>query len=91
MAFYFVHWNDNPGQNADKCAQHGFDKDDVEGAFERPLKKTVSHTSSRPLWMGLTRDGRRVAVPFEWIDADTVYPITTYMPSIKRWNDAADV
>lgn len=90
MAFYFVFWNEDPGENVEKCARHGFSKDDVAGVFERPIKKTVSRTSGRPRWMGLTDDGRQIAVPFEWIDNDTVYPVTADMPSIKRWNDAKD-
>ena len=77
--FEFI-WDDEPGGNGDKCAQHGLTQDDVEYVFGRPTKKATSRSSGRPLWEGRLPDGRRVVVIFEWIDDITVYPVTAFEP-----------
>ena len=78
MPYLDVLWNDEPGGNADKIAQHGLTKDDVIDVFDDPRVKTRSRSSGLPLWKGYTRDGRLVTVVFEWIDQVSVMPITAF-------------
>ena len=77
--FEFI-WDEEPGGNIDKCAQHGLTQDDVEDVFASPTRKMISRSSGRPLWEARRSDGRRVVVVFEWIDDVTVYPITAFSP-----------
>lgn len=38
----------------------------------------TSRSSDRPIRFGYTKDGRYVAVVFEWIDDVTIFPVTAY-------------
>lgn len=80
MAWQFIIWNDDPGENVDKIAQHGLATEDVEYVLEHPERKATSRSSGRPLIYGTTPSGDYIVVIYEEIDDDTVYPITAYIP-----------
>lgn len=80
MPYYFIQWDDRPGRNADKIAQHGLTKDDVEDVLFDPVLKQRSRTTGHPMWSGFTGSGRWVSVVFMWIDAVTMLPITAFPP-----------
>jgi uncharacterized DUF497 family protein len=65
--------------NVEHVAQHGLSMEDVEHALENPLSdEEESDSSGRPIVFGPARDGRLIAVVYEWIDDTTVYPITAF-------------
>lgn len=80
MAWQFIIWNFEPGENVDKIAQHGLAIDDVEYVLQHPQRKTISRSSQRPLIYGTTPSGDDIVVVYEEIDDETVYPITAYIP-----------
>lgn len=45
MAWQFIIWNDDPGDNIDKVAQHGLPTEDVEYVLQHPQRKTISRSS----------------------------------------------
>lgn len=47
MPYYEFIWNDEPGGNADKCAQHGLSKDDVEEVVMNPDEERISRSTER--------------------------------------------
>jgi hypothetical protein len=59
-------------------AQHGLTKDDVATVLRSPDAQAKSASSGRPMRFGFTDDGRYIAVVFEWIGEDSVYPVTAY-------------
>lgn len=80
MAWQFIIWNDEPGENIDKIAQHGLAMEDVEYVLQHPQRKTTSRSTQRPLIYGTTPGGDYIVVIYEEIDNDTVYPLTAYIP-----------
>ena len=69
---------DDEQGNVQHIAEHGFDKDDVALIFDNPVGLDHSDSSGQPAVFGYTVDGRYVAVVFEQVDDETVYPITAY-------------
>jgi len=78
MAFYFILWNDEPGENVDKILQHGLTVDDVEFVLNNPEGHGTSRSSNRPFVVGTTPDGDYIMVIYDWIDDDTINPVTAY-------------
>ena len=50
----------------------------MEEVLENPEGVETSRSSGRPIAFGETSTGRIIAVVFEEIDANTVYPVTAY-------------
>ncbi|MCA9221002.1 MAG: hypothetical protein KDA71_11790 [Planctomycetales bacterium] len=73
-------WDLDDDEDGNVChiAEHGLDKDDVGHVFDHPIGSMVSHSSSRPIVFGFIPDGRYIAVVYEFVDEDMVYPITAY-------------
>jgi hypothetical protein len=43
-----------------------------------PVSDGVSRSSGRPMVFGFTRTGKSIAVVYEQVDEETVYPVTAY-------------
>ncbi len=81
----FVVWNDDPDDpdsNVRHVADHGISQDEVEEVLQNPTGETTSDSSGRPLAFGITSTGRLIAVVYEQLDEDTVYPVTAYEPDL---------
>ena len=50
----------------------------VAHVFDHPVGFDTSGSSKRPVVFGYTIDDRYIAVVYEQIDEDTVYPITAF-------------
>ena len=78
----FLHliWDldDDPQGNVQHIAEHGITKAEVVDVLGSPETREESRTSGRPVAIGTTSTGRTILVVYEEIDADTVYPVTTY-------------
>ena len=80
MAWFEVIWEwDEPDGNVAHIAEHGLSVEDVEHAFENPIRHETSRSSGRPVVFGYAPDGRRIAVVYEPIDDVTLYPITAFV------------
>lgn len=69
---------DDPTGNVQHIADHGINKEEVEAVLENPMGLDVSRSSGRPIAFGTTRKGRLIAVVFEEIDPEMVYPVTAF-------------
>lgn len=79
MAWQFIIWNEEVGENVDKIAQHGLAIDDVNHVLQNPERHETSRSSGRPLVYGFTPSGDYIVVVSEVIDDETIYPITAYI------------
>jgi hypothetical protein len=70
--------DDDPFGNVQHIAQHGLTKDDVQSVFDGPEDEDISRATGQPMVFGTISDGRYIAVVYEQVDADSVYPITDY-------------
>ena len=70
--------DDDDGGNVQHIAEHGLEKDDLAHVFDDPVSWSASDSSKRPMVFGYTIDDRYIAVIYEEIDEDTVYPITAF-------------
>ena len=68
----------DPEGNVQHIAEHGISKEEVEEVLENPDGVETSRFSGRPIAFGETTTGRIIAVIYEEIDEDTVYPVTAY-------------
>jgi uncharacterized DUF497 family protein len=80
MGSLSVIWDlhDDPDGNVQHIALHEITKEEVEEVLENPDGIETSRSSGRPIAFGETRTGRLIAVVYEEIDEDMVYPITAY-------------
>lgn len=80
MAYLHILWDldDDPAGNVQHIALHGLTKDDVADVLNKPEGEDQSRSSGQPIAFGRTRHGERIAVVYERIDDDTVYPITAF-------------
>ena len=78
MPWQHVLWNDEPGGNVDKVAQHGLTVKDVNHVLKHPEGRDVSRSTGESLIFGDTPDGRRIVVVFEDVDGITFVPSTAY-------------
>jgi len=80
MGFAKVLWDldDDPEGNVQHIAEHGIAVSEVEEVLENPEYEEWSRSSGRPIVFGTPSTGRLIAVVYEKIDEDTVYPITAY-------------
>ena len=77
-------WDETDGGNAAHIAEHFLTFEDVESVLMRPLAKVISRSSNLPLWLGLNMAGEETFVAFEWVDEDTVYPVTAFRREQER-------
>lgn len=80
MGFSSVIWDleDDPHGNVQHIAEHGVTQDEVEEVLENPDGIERSRSSGRPIAFGEISTGRVIAVVYEEIDEETVYPVTAY-------------
>ncbi|MCI0361704.1 MAG: hypothetical protein L0211_24735 [Planctomycetaceae bacterium] len=70
--------DDDPLGNVAHIDEHGVTKDEVAEVLRDPLTIDVSRSSGNPIAFGITSSGRSLAVLFEQVDDDRVYPLTAY-------------
>ncbi len=70
--------DDDEEGNVQHIAQHFIDKEDVAHVFDNPVGVDTSDSSQRPMVFGYTIDDRYIAVIYDQIDEDSVYPITAF-------------
>ena len=70
--------DDDPEGNVQHIAEHDIVKEEVEEVLDNPAGIETSRSSGRPIAFGETSTGRLIAVVYEEIDEDTVYPVTAY-------------
>lgn len=81
MAIDNVIWDtdDDPEGNVRHVEEHGLTKEDVEDVLFGVHELDVSRSSGRPIALGFDAADRYLCVVFEWVDDDTVYPVTAYI------------
>ena len=86
MALDLILWDpdDDPIGNVRHCAAHSVTKDEVAEVLDDPIDIDVSRSSRQKIAFGETSAGRHLAVVFEEIDSETVYPITAYDAPRRR-------
>ena len=70
--------DDDPDGNVQHIAEHDVTKAEVEEVLQRPEGIETSRSSGRPIAFGETSTGRLIAVVYDEIDENTVYPVTAY-------------
>lgn len=70
--------DDDPDGNVVHIEEHGITKDEVAEVLRDPLSESASRSSGRPIAFGITSTGRSIAVVYDSVDDDTVYPVTAY-------------
>ena len=70
--------DDDPDGNVQHIAEHDVTKEEVEEVLDDPDGTNQSRSSGRPIAFGETGAGRWIAVVYEEIDSDAVYPVTAY-------------
>jgi len=75
MPHVFFVWND---EIIEYLEQHGVSPDEFEEVVLDSLYIQRNRTSDRPIVFGPTSSGRFLACVFEYLDANTVIPITAY-------------
>jgi len=80
LAIQGVLWDmdDDPEGNVRHIAEHGLTKEEIEDVLCGVHELDTSRTSGRPIAFGFSSTGAYVCVVFEWVDDETVYPITAY-------------
>lgn len=78
MAFIDLIWDldDDQEGNVAHIAEHDLTKDDVLWVMNHPVSRGTSRSSGRPLVYGYTQDDVYIAVVYEEVDEDRVYPVT---------------
>jgi hypothetical protein len=81
MAINDVIWDtdDEPDGNVQHIEEHGLTKDDVEEVLFGAHELDNSRSSGRPIALGFNAAGDYICVVFDWVDDDTVYPVTAYL------------
>ena len=78
MNFLRVIWDHGPDGNVEHIDEHDLTVADVEYVLRRARRESKSHSSGRPCVFGHTPDDEYIVVVFEWIDEDTILPVTAY-------------
>lgn len=78
MKFLRVIWDYGANGNVEHVDEHDLTPEDVEFVLEQAADEQISDSSGRPCVFGYTPDGEYIIVVFEWIDDDTVLPVTAY-------------
>jgi uncharacterized DUF497 family protein len=72
-------WDETEGGNAEHIEEHGLTFEDIVSVVDSPAADLVSHSSQRPMFLGYTVSGDLAYVVFEWVDDDTIYPVTAFL------------
>jgi len=75
MPWFDIIWTD---ENEAHIAETGLSTGEVEHVLRNRIDTLTSRSSGRPIAVGDTPTGKRIAVVYESIDDISVYPITAY-------------
>ncbi len=75
MPFYFCQWNDDI---IEYIAQHGISPEDFEYVVQHPQSVSKTDLTGREIAFGYTLTGDYIACVYEWIDKETLVPITAF-------------
>jgi len=80
MAIRYAIWDteDDPRGNVQHVAEHGLTPEDAEDVLFGIHELDTSRSSGNPIALGFTSGGEYICVVFEWVDDETVYPVTAY-------------
>ena len=80
MAIRYAIWDteDDPRGNVRHIGEHGLTPEDVEDVLFGVHELDTSRSSGSPIAFGFTSSGAYICVVFEWVDDETVYPVTAY-------------
>ena len=78
MKFLGIVWDYEPEGNVKHIDEHDLTPADVEYVLRHAREARTSDSSGRPIVFGYTPDDEYILVVFEWIDEDTVLPVTAY-------------
>ena len=78
MNFLHVIWDHGAEGNVEHIDDHDLTPEDVEFVLEHATGEEKSDSSGRPCIFGYTPAGEYIIVVFEWIDDDSVLPVTAY-------------
>lgn len=78
MNFLRIIWDYEADGNVEHIDEHDLTTDDVEFVLKNATNVKTSQSSGRPCVFGYTPDDEYVIVVFEWVDDDTVLPVTAY-------------
>jgi uncharacterized DUF497 family protein len=81
---YYLGFGRRSDGNVQHCAEHDISPQEVEEVLENATDADISRSSGRPVVFGDTSTGRHLMVVFEFVDDDTVYPVTAYEVPRKR-------
>ncbi|MEX2318169.1 MAG: DUF4258 domain-containing protein [Pirellulales bacterium] len=78
MDYMRIHWDTGNGGNVEHIDEHDLTPADVEFVLKHASKEVVSKASGRSCVFGYTPDDEYIIVVFEWLDEDTILPVTAY-------------
>ncbi len=78
MPYWFFQWND---EIIKYLAMHGVTPEEFEFVVMHPMKLEKSRTTGRDIAKGQTQQGDFIACVYEWLDKDTILPITAFRPT----------
>ena len=78
MDFLRTIWDYEHGGNVEHIDEHDLTIADVEHVLMQAEEELISESSGRPCVFGYTPDGEYIIVVYEWIDDDTILPVTAY-------------
>jgi len=80
MSYIELIWDleDDPRGNVAHISEHDLSKEDVEFVMCHPVKTGTSRSSGRSMTYEYTEWGAYVAVVYEVVDDDVVYPVTAF-------------
>jgi uncharacterized DUF497 family protein len=79
--FQQIIWNEESGGNIEHIEEHGLTIEDVEHVLANFESQGTSRSSGLPCVFGHALDGTYIIVVYEFIDKDTIYPVTAYKVS----------
>lgn len=71
-------WDPDPDGNVQHIGEHGLNEPDVEFVLKNRIADGVCRTTGNPCVFGYTFDGRYIIVVYEFVDRNTIYPLTAY-------------
>jgi len=75
MPHVFFLWNDSL---RDYIARHGITQEEFEEVVLDSSEVQMSRSSGRPIVFGETSTGKYIACVFEYLDRDTIVPVTAF-------------
>lgn len=78
MNFLRIIWDYEADGNVEHVDQHDLTPEDVEYVLKQATDQKTSQSSGRPCVFGYTPSDEYIIVVFEWIDDDTILPVTAY-------------